>query len=168
MQLMDVRFGQTYYGCVFCRTTRESLVVQTLEEQHPGLKATAVLQIKHKKEQGKKFTVKHTLFPGYVFFKSQMEVPVESFHIQNVIRLLRNSMGSWQLSGMDERFARFIFEHDGILELSQARKIGDKVKVISGPLKELEGYIIKIDRRSGNGQVEFRFVDHAWKVWLAF
>ena len=168
MILADPHSERDYYGCVFCYSTREKTVARALEEQFPEVKATTASQIKHKSEQGRKYTVEHILLPGYVFFRSQAELPANPFHMHNIIRLLKNSEGSWQLMGRDEQFARFVFEYDGVIGLSQARKAGDKVKILSGPLKELEGYIIKVDRRARNGQVEFRFDDRVWKVWLAF
>ena len=168
MSLQDLQPEQEYYGCIFCLTTREKAVAQMLERQYAGLQATVVSQIKHKSERGRKYTVEHTLLPGYVFFRSQAELSIDPLRIQNVIRLLKNLEGLWQLTGRDEQFAQFVFEHDGIVGLSQARKIGDKVSITSGPLKELEGYIVKIDRHNRNGLVEFRFDERVWKVWLAF
>lgn len=167
MQPADGQERQIYYGCVFCRTTREKAVARALEEQFPGLKATAVSQIKHKSEKGRKFSIEQVLLPGYVFFQSTNNSN-DFFHIQNVIRVLKNSEGSWQLYGTDASFAHFVFEREGFIGISKARQVGDKVKICEGPLKDLEGCIVKIDRRSRNGQVEFRFDDRVWRVWLAF
>ena len=157
-----------FYGCVFCRTTREKAVARAMEERCPGLTATAASQIKHKSEQGRKYTVEHILLPGYVFFMAEAELLPNLFPIQDALRLLTNPGGSWQLADTDARFARFVLDHNGVIGLSRARYVGDKVKITDGPLKAMEGHIIKIDRRSRNGLVEFRFDERVWKVWLAF
>ena len=60
------------------------------------------------------------------------------------------------------------FEISDVGTTIEARKIGDKVTITSGPLKTLEGYIVKVDRHNRNGQVAIQFDDRVWKVWLAF
>ena len=164
----DVQPKQMNYGCVFCRTTREKSVAKALEEWFPGLRATAVSRIKNRSEQGRKYTEEQILLPGYVFFRTETEFLNEPIRVQDVIRLLKNPQESWRLIGSDARFAEFVFQHDGILELSKVRNLGDTVKVIEGPLKEMEGQIVKIDRHRRSGLVEFQFDDHLWKTWLAF
>jgi len=168
MSTMEMLPEQVYYGCVFCRTTREKLVAQALEELYQGLKATAVSQIKHRSQQGRKYTEEQILLPGYVLFRSEADIPAESIRFQNVIKLLRNLEGSWHLRGSDRSFAEFVFEHNGVLGLSQARNLGDRVTMTDGPLKAMQGNIVKIDRRNRNGLVEFSFDDRVWRVWLAF
>jgi len=165
---MGVGLEQASYGCVFCRTTREKSVAKSLEEQYPGLKATAVSQTKHRSEQGRKYTVDQILLPGYVFFHTELESLTEPIRVQDVIRLLKNPKGSWRLMESDARFAEFVFEHNGTIGLSKVRNVGDKVIVVEGPLKEMQGYITKIDRHRRNALVEFRFDDRVWKAWLAF
>jgi transcription antitermination factor NusG len=165
----DTLLEPMYYGCVFCQTTREKSVAKALEEQHTGVKAIALTQMKHKSEQGRKRTVEHILMPGYVFFQSTTDIPTyDSIRVHYMIKLLKYVDGSWQLKGRDEEFARFAFENQGVIGVSQARKIGDRVTIISGPLKEMSGNILKIDRHNRNGQVEFRFDERVWKVWLPF
>jgi len=165
--LVGEQLEQAQYGCIFCRTRREKSVVQALEEQYPGLRATAVSQIKHRSEQGRKYTEESILLPGYVFFRSEIE-PINAFHVQDAIRLLKSSDGAWQLRNSDLRFVEFVFEHGGIIGFSKVRNVGDHVKIIDGPLKAMEGQIVKIDRRNRNGLVEFRFDDRVWRIWLAF
>ena len=55
-----------------------------------------------------------------------------------------------------------------MIGLSKVYRENDKVKVLNGPLKDYEGNILKIDGRSRNALVEFRFDERIWKVWMAF
>jgi len=168
MSLLQEWPDEVFYGCVFCRTTREKSVALALEELSLGIKATAVSQLKHKSELGRKFTELSVLLPGYVFFQSEVDFPTDAIHVPNVIRLLKNIEGTWHLRGSDRSFAEFVFEHNGILGLSKVRNLGEKVTITDGPLKSMEGKIIKIDRRNRNGLVELQFDDRIWRVWLAF
>ncbi len=148
---------------------REKSVEKALAEQKQGIKAKAVYQLKHKSEQGRKSTVEHVLLPGYVFFQSETDFKSDDFiRVPHMIRVLRNQDRSWWLEGQNEEFARFVFNHDGVIGLSKARKVGDHVTILSGPLKEMSGNIVKIDRHNRNGQVEFQFDGRVWKVWLPF
>jgi hypothetical protein len=96
--------------------------------------------------------------------------PPDSIFFKNLatLKLLRSHEGEWPLRGADKNFAQLVFKNNGTLGVSKARRIGDKVHMHSGPLKDMEGKIIRIDKHSRNGQVEFNFDNLVWKVWLAF
>ena len=112
------------------------------------------------------------MLPGYVF----ISVPFDDDGINlyncarlpDVYRLLTDSEGNWPLWGNDEKFARWVIKNRGMIGLSQAYKAGDKIRMLSGPLKELEGNIIKIDRRGRNGLIEAEFDGQKKQFWLAF
>lgn len=158
------------YGCVFCRTGQERFVAQALTAKYEGLETLVVTQVKHKSLKGIKSTEEHILLPGYVFFQVQGKAPpfYDIRNVQGVIGLLCYAFGEWRLADHDYRFARWIFEHGGVIGLSRAYHVGDKVRILSGPLKDYEGNLVKIDKRSRNGQVEIRFDGKVWKIWLAF
>ena len=156
------------YGCVFCRTTNEKFVAHTLEEQYPGLKATPLCRARHRSERGRKYTEEQIVLPGYVFFHCDGGVTPDVFRIQYVLKLLKSHDGEWRLRGNDEAFAQVVFQNNGTLGVSKARRVGDTVRIDSGPLKDLEGQIIRIDKHSRNGLVALKFNDQMWKVWLAF
>lgn len=65
--------------------------------------------------------------------------PAAEFPMQNVIRVLSVDGGVWQLRDEDERFVQWLFRYNGLLGFSQAYKEGDRIKSISGPLKDMEG-----------------------------
>jgi transcription antitermination factor NusG len=69
---------------------------------------------------------------------------------------------------LDERFARWVFSLNGLISLSKAYREGDRVKVISGPLKDLEGNILRVDKRNQSGQVAIMFNNRMVKTWLGF
>lgn len=161
---------QVSYGCVFCRTGREAAVARALEQQYPGLEAVRLTQVKHRSVNGVKSTREQVIFPGYVFFRVPSEdVFTGAVHrIADVLRLLAAPGGDWALAGTDARFAQWVFENKGIVGMSEAHKVGDKVVVHSGPLKALEGQVLKVDRRSRNELVAFQFDDRVWKIWLGY
>lgn len=94
--------------------------------------------------------------------------PAAEFPMQNVIRVLSVDGGVWQLRGEDERFVQWLFRYNGLLGFSQAYKEGDRIKIMSGPLKDMEGKIRRVDRRGMSGQVVLSFCGKEIPVWLGF
>lgn len=163
---------ESRYACVFGKTGLERQIARAIERNFPGLTARAVVQVKHQSRNGVKSLVEAVSLPGYVF----IAVPPDCGHINlydcarvpDVFRLLTDSEGDWTLRGSDRDFARWAIDHDGLIGLSQACRIGDRVRLLSGPLKELEGYVVKIDRRGRNGQIEISLNGQTRRLWLAF
>lgn len=157
------------YGCVFCTTGKEKFVAEQIQTACPQIRATPMRQEKYRTHQGKKSRIEAVVLPGYVFLES----PVESDLFQclpkdYVIRLLTTDSGVWQLHGEDERFARWVLKYDGLLQFSKACKVGDRIRIISGPLKDMEGRIARIDKRGRSGQVVLTFNGRNIPVWLGF
>lgn len=157
------------YGCLFCKSEKEAGVVRALEKQVPGTEAVYLRQYKHRSRGGVKTSILAPVLPGYVFFRTEYPESAAPIHrLVDVIRLLRYADHSWELRNGDERFAQWVFEQEGILRMSQARKIGDRIVIAKGPLKDMEGSILKMDRHSRNGLVEIRLNDKVFHVWLPF
>ena len=65
-------------------------------------------------------------------------------------------------------YAEKIMECGGIVDMSKAIKENDRVKIVSGPLKEMEARIIKMDPRNRNAKVSVDFLGRVTEVWLPF
>ena len=89
------------------------------------------------------------------------------FPRQNVIRTL-STEGDWRLRGADEQFTRWLFRYDRLLSLSQAYRDGDRIRIISGPLKDMEGRIRRVDKRGMSGQVLLSFNGREIPTRLSF
>lgn len=109
------------------------------------------------------------LLPGYIFACSTTQLDIRRVcdlpHIQKV---LRYPDGSAALYGRDRVFASWLMEHNGIVGVSSAIMEGDRVKVISGPLKDLEGMIVKVDKRKQIAKVAFTTCGSIKHFWLSF
>lgn len=159
------------YACLFCKTGKEAMISQIIMQNIPSIEATDIRQIKHRSIDGQKLKEIRNLLPGYVFLRipqGKKINPYDCTKIEGVFRLLTQSNGDWQLDGADEAFVSWVFEREGLIGLSEAIAQGSKVKVLSGPLKDLEGHIVKIDKRGRNGQIEIKFDSRVWRFWLAF
>lgn len=157
------------YGCLFCRTGEERAVADRIQRALPQVTAITARQEKHKSVQGKKTKVETIMFPGYVFFKAPAEMePVSCFPREGILRILTVDNGVWQLTDNDEHFVNWLFECEGLLGFSKAYKVGDQIRMISGPLKDMEGQIIRVDKRGRSVQVSLSFNGKNMLVWLGF
>ena len=157
------------YGCVFCITGKEREVAERIQRVCPEIRATAVMQEKYKSVDGKKSRIQAVLLPGYVFFEAPDDAgAVIRFPKMDIIRVLRGNDIDWQLAGGDLEFARWVFGYQGVLGFSTAYREGARIRIVSGPLKDMEGMITRIDRRGRSGQVTVKFNGRDVKLWLGF
>ena len=73
-----------------------------------------------------------------------------------------------RLQGGDRQFARWLFQYDGLLDFSKACREGSRIRIISGPLKDMEGKILRVDKRGRSGQVTLEFNGRTIPIWLGF
>lgn len=160
---------ETAYGCVFCTTGKERQVAGFIQTACPGVRALTMRQTKYRTHNKVKTREDAIVLPSYVFFSASPDLePRLCFPRQELIRVLTHDGGQWQLAGEDERFAKWLFQYDGLLGFSKAYKEGDKIRIVSGPLKDMEGKIIRVDRRGCSGQVVLSFRGKDIPVWLGF
>jgi transcription antitermination factor NusG len=153
---------------MFCKTGTEIALVNSLRQFAKEIQAIVVLQKKYRRANGKLLEIDQIIFPGYVFLRTvHKDLPKLTQNL-HVLRILQGSQDDWALIGHNEAFARWVFAHDGVIGASKVYKVGDKVQVHSGPLKDWEGFIVKMDRKRRTGLIEVRFDERVWRVWLAF
>ena len=157
-----------WYGCLFCTTGREIETARKVEMRWDGVKARAASVVKRKSCQGVKRLEKEVILPSYVFFQARDGFEPEFPLPDGVWRMLKTVDGDCRLTGKDEWFARWLLDQDGEIGLSKAYQEGSWIQIEKGPLKDLEGYICRIDRRNRSGQVKLQINGREVKVWLGF
>ena len=156
------------YGCLFCITGKEQSVVESLQALCPGVRAITMRNIRYRTCPRVKRTEEVIVLPSYVFFRAPSYIePAKDFPRDNLVRVLRVD-GDWRLSGPDEQFVRWTFRYDGLLSLSTAYCENERVKIVSGPLKDKEGRIQRVNKRGLSGQVLLSFNGRSIPVWLGF
>lgn len=157
------------YGCLYVSVGMERQTAVLLETTFPQLKVYAVQRVKHKQTNGVRSYETDVLLPGYPIFISPPDFsPNQLYTLRNVRRLLRYENDQWQLQGEDLVFAQWVDRLNGEIGLSHAVQEGTAVRIVSGPLKEYEGKILKIDKHRRNCLVTLGFDRQLLKTWLAF
>lgn len=161
--------GATVYSCVHCITGKETDLAAAIRQLYPELRATAVMQTKRFTRQGVTTLQNEVILKGYIFIKTTSDAPIfELLELEDAISVLRYDGGEWHLCGDDAVYAEWIFRYNGVIRLSKAYQIGDRIHIVDGPLKDMEGQIIRVDRRNRNGQVALHVGGNLIKVWLGF
>lgn len=168
MSFEEQKIANIWHGCLFVLTGHENRVASAVEMRWPGIRVRAVSAVKRRSQQGVKRLSVEVIMPGYVFFEAEENFIPTPPYPDGVIRFLTTVDGEWKLMGKDDEFAQWLLAHDGVLNLSQAHKEGERIVIHKGPLKELEGYILKIDRRNENALVQLEAGSKEIKAWLPF
>ena len=160
---------QAEYGCLFCVTGREEMVAERIRLNCTGIHAVTMRKMKYRTSRGIKSSEESLLLPGYVFFRADANAnPICDLPKIDVIRILTTGVGEWRLCGGDRRFAEWLFQYDGLLDFSKAYCEGERIRIIAGPLKDMEGKIVRIDKRGRSGQIIVDFHDRPIAIWLGF
>ena len=160
---------ETAYGCLFCMTGKEEQVARNIRENCPGIHALTMRKMKYRTRGGQKSSEESLLLPSYVFFRAPIDAdPFHTLPRLGVVRVLTTDNDEWRLQGGDRQFARWLFQYDGLLDFSKACREGSRIRIISGPLKDMEGRITRIDKRGCSGQVTVEFNGRTFPIWLGF
>jgi transcriptional antiterminator NusG len=112
------------------------------------------------------------IFPGYLFAEAQ-EISSELFlrvrRLPGFFRFLQSNENIMPLSQEDMQLLSYFLSFGQVVEKSVVYfDAGKRIRVVSGPLKELEGKIVKVDSRKGRAKVKLDMFEHAFLVDFGF
>lgn len=165
----DLNESKIAYGCIFCKTGKENILANYIQTYNKNVCAKAANQTMRYSSQGVTRLQNDVILRGYVFIKTSADADLKRLlPINDILAVLSYSDGDWRLWGDDLEFAKWIFKYNGVLPLSKAYMVGDRIFIADGPLKDLEGNITRIDKRNRSGQVTIHIAGREQKVWLGF
>jgi len=165
--LMD---SEKAYGYLHVRAGSEKQVADIINTAFPEIESYAISQTKHKSCRGVRSYSTNIMVPGYILFRTYQGMQVSQLRaLAPVFSILTYDDNQWPLRGDDLFCAKWLFNHDGAIGISVVFIEGDEIKVIDGPLKDVQGKIIRIDKRNRNALVALGLHQKTCKnVWLAF
>lgn len=168
-ETVEMNTGEMAYACIYCRTGGEEQLVRDLQMSRPEVTAMNPTKLRYRRVNGKPISEKVALFPGYIFLRLPGDYPTHRLKLSGLLyKLLRDSDNDWRLSGADRAFAEKLFDTDGVLGFSKAYYEGDRIRIVDGPLKALEGSIIRVNHRKRTAQVQLSIQGMDMSVWLGF
>lgn len=155
--------------CLFCMTGCEIHLVSELNHLNRECIALPFLRMKRRSEAGKSILVQEALLKGYVFLFVPAGYDLASLQRgETAFRILDRRDNGGLLEGEDRKYAEWVLSCRGILDISQAIQINDRIKIISGPLLDLQGCVTGLSKRNKNYRVQFEMMGRSIDVWLPF
>lgn len=133
------------------------------------IKAIVPRRMMKERRKGVWRMIERVIFPGYVFVEAEM-TPQAYYDIRCIPGVMRILGGTGRPQPLPEDEVSLLIKlaQDGEpLGLSEVFVEGEKVTVISGPLKGLEGKIVKLDARRFRAKVNISIIGQPRIVELA-
>jgi transcriptional antiterminator NusG len=151
------------------KTGKEIEIRNTLARHLPQCKTMVPMRIMMERKDGVFKRVTRDLFPGYVFIHTFMDAAMyySLTGIPSVIKILGGDRGPQPVP--EEEISPILRWHGSgdPLGVSEMFIEGGKVKVIDGPLKDMEGQILKVDARRQRAKVNISLMGQPRIVELA-
>lgn len=111
-----------------------------------------------------------SLFPGYIFYKGQYYENIYSYQnrLRGFIKVITEKKNPVPLYKSEIERILSLINDSNTIDYSEMIVEGDKVKVISGPLMDLEGIIKKINIRKQRVTISLYLFGREQEVVLSF
>jgi transcription antitermination factor NusG len=135
---------QTYWYCLHTRSRHEEVVFQRLEEKRIQAFLPRLEVWSRRKDRKKK--IQKALFPGYLFVHELLDPyhRLEILKIPGVVRILGNEEGPAPVPDSQIESIQTILNGKSAVTPFPYLKEGQLVRVVYGPLKGSEGFLLKI------------------------
>jgi len=156
--------------CVLCESKKEAVAELYLRKSGYNVISSLVEMTVIKDRKVK--TVLRPIIPGYIFLET--EQALNYFEWKKICKVeciyypLKYQDNQRKLRGKDLEFTHFLKRNKGIIKKSKAVEVGNKVKILEGPLKEFEGKIVKINRRKKYAAVKIEGEGIDKIIWLSY
>jgi transcriptional antiterminator NusG len=166
------------YYAIQVRTRAEERYIKLFRSIHPGYEELRLefprrrLSIRRKGKTGDEL---EPVFPGYIFLILSDTLPTPLFwalrKTDGFFRFLKSNNDIRPLDGDDLKVVlHFIGKGSG--SIAEKSKVyfndDDRIVVSEGPLKGLEGNIVKVDKRKGRAKIKLDLYDDSFTIDLAF
>lgn len=109
------------------------------------------------RNQGIRKEVIRRMFPGYVLIETDniLDFYIRAKDGPHILRFLKARDYFHEVGSDEIRQIIHMADNKGLIDVSQAFMVNDKIIISHGPLLGREGIIRKIDKRKGRAKVEF-------------
>lgn len=124
------------------------------------------------KKAGIKRKIVSSIFPGYVFIEAD-KIPYTDTRIirqfPGFCRFLKNNNDIKPLSLEEKSLIKRLKVGGNIVGISRVFfNDNDRIQIVSGPMKGLEGKIIKVDKRKNRAKIELVLYENSFPIDFGF
>ena len=159
--------NEDFVFCVFCETSYENEVGVFL--QNLGYNVISALVERNIYRNGKFIKEYRSIIPGYVFFENNCEPDWnEIYKFKYIYYPLKYTNNQKRLNDNDLQFVKWLKGYNGKIKISNAIKIGNKLKFIDGPLTELESFMVKLNKKHKCAGIKIEGENIKRIIWLSY
>ncbi len=155
---------------LFVETGQEERLKQLINTVYPDEDIKILIPKRKLKErrQGKTHEVVKKLFPGYVLIKTVMAINMyyRLSKLPMVYSILKDECEPVPIRDEEMAVILALTSEGDTIGFSEVYREGDRITVVSGPLKGLEGIIEKFDARKKRIKVRIRFMGKERRIDL--
>jgi transcriptional antiterminator NusG len=165
------------YYALQVKTRSEEKYIRLFKASYPEIQVPVYFP-KREIDIRRKGILKRTngaVFPGYLFLEIDEEDSIYNYHwsfrrTDGFFRFLRSNQNISPLEGRDlELVLHFIRNVGPVAGKSKVYfNENSRIVVVDGPLKNLEGRIIKVDKRKGRAKIKLDLYDDSFLIDLGF
>lgn len=162
------------YFAIQVATRREDEWLARMRESVRSIRFHKIMKRMYVRRQGKMITEDAPLFPGYIFMEfPDKTLPAELLyairHSRYFIRFLPSNESPHPLDQHDSEIIRHWLVYGGRVPVSLVTfDEHQRIRVVDGPLKGMEGNIIKVDRRKRRAKIQITLAASPMTLDLAF
>ncbi len=112
------------------------------------------------------------IFPGYLFFEAEELNPDIHWILRRTpgfVRFLKSNQNVEPIGGSDKELLLHFLHFGEIVEKSAVQfDENNRIKVIRGPMKGLEGKIIKVNRRKQRAKIRLSLYEESFTIDFGF
>jgi transcriptional antiterminator NusG len=113
-----------------------------------------------------------SIFPGYLFLQAE-SIPPPLFgalkRISGFVRYLKDNQHVEALTARDREILLHFLSYGEVVQKSKVFfDENNRIRVISGPLKGMEGRVVKVDRRKGRARIRLELYEDSFLIDFGF
>ncbi|HDQ15331.1 MAG TPA: antiterminator LoaP [Sediminispirochaeta sp.] len=124
------------------------------------------------RRRGKQKEEMASIFPGYLFYEAE-DLPPQVYwalkRTSGFVRFLKNNQQIEPLAGTDKGLLLHFLSFGEVVDKSRVRfDENNRIQVLDGPMKGLEGQIVKVNRRKKRAKVRLNLYSQSFLVDFGF
>ena len=155
-------------------TGKEEIFLNFLKNSNPDI-YTKLFWLRKEltiKKSGKLRKKVSSIFPGYLFFESDFPGYSEITVLRSMPGFCRFLQSNQDIRALPDQERRLIFKlmsgGEVAGESTVVFDVNDRIKVIAGPMKDLEGEIIKVDKRKKRAKIKLKLYENSFSIDFGF
>jgi Transcription antiterminator len=107
------------------------------------------------RKDGKLHEVIRVLFPGYILAQGIItkEIYPKTKNIPGLVKILGDNKLPYRIESYEMEVISHLIQDDEIIGYSRLLEENGRVKVLNGPMMDMEGNILSIDKRKGRAKI---------------